>query len=248
MLKQAVTTLARRMGYTIIPNWQLSTYEIVNDLKRRFALFKIDLVIDVGANSGQYRDLLRERVGYTGPIASFEPIPELARKIAERAKSDLSWDIKHMALGSTVGHAEFNIMAESQFSSLLAPRQGDGALFQDMNKVTERVTVAVSTLDTVLPALLKQHNPRGVFLKIDTQGFDLEVLRGGRHSLPLIAALQTEASVHRIYDQAPGYQEVIDFLQSNGFTISGIFPNNEGMFPRLVEFDCHFVRNDLIPH
>lgn len=246
MVKYAIARLIHRMGYTVIPNWQLSTFPIVADLRRRLAFFDIDLVVDVGANAGQYRDLLRNQVGYAGRIVSFEPTPFLARELAIRASKDPLWTVVNQALGASVGSAEFNIMADTQFSSFFAPRHDDVALFTALNRVAETVAVEVSTLDLVLPPLLQQHAPRGVFLKLDTQGYDLEVLRGATSVLSRVAALQTEAAVRRIYDAAPGYQETLRFLEDRGFVLSGILPNNEGHFPLLVEFDCHLIRADLI--
>lgn len=246
MLKQALASFTRRLGYTIIPNWQLSSFEAVNDLKRRFESFEIDLVLDVGANEGQYRDLLRERVGYSGRIISFEPVPELANKLAERAKIDSLWNVNNIALGSVVGSADFNITAGSQFSSLLSPRQDDARMFSGQNRVIDRISVEISTLDALLDSIISKHQPKGVFLKMDTQGFEIEVLKGAAQALRFIAAIQAEVSVHRIYDGAPDYKDVIEFLQLNGFAISGVLPANEGHFPRLIDFDCQFVRNDML--
>jgi FkbM family methyltransferase len=249
ILKQSIANLARKLGYTIIPTWQLSEFAAVEDLRRRFATFEIDLVLDVGANEGQYRDLLRQRVGYTGQIVSFEPIPHLARSLADRAVADPRWTVFNQALGAEVGTVNFNVMADFQFSSFLIPRHDDVSLFTGANKVTERILVEVSTLDAILPPLLERHSPRGIFLKLDTQGYDLEVLKGGTtFSLPQIVALQTEASVRPIYDRAPGYQETLSFLDDHGFVMSGIFPNNAGHFPLLVEFDCHMVQAARLPN
>lgn len=246
MMKQRIADLVRRLGYTIVPTWQMSTVAIVQDLRRRFEFLDIDLVLDVGANAGQYRDLLRDRVGYAGRIVSFEPVPHLARDLADRAAGDPHWTVRNQALGAASGSAEFNVMAHTEFSSFLEPRHDDIALFETMNRVVDQVPVDVSTLDAALPPLLDQHKPRGVFLKLDTQGYDLKVLEGGASTLREISAVQTEASVRRIYDGAPGYQEVVRFLEGHGFVMSGMFPNNDGSFPVLVEFDCQLIRGDLV--
>lgn len=245
MLKRYVTRMAERLGYRIIPVWQLATYAAVEDLRRRLDFLKIDLVIDVGANEGQFRDMLRNLVGYQGRIVSFEPVPHLAAGLARRAEADPNWEVRHMALGAVAGKALFNIMEHTQFSSFLQPNNEDIRLFSETNKVAEQVSVQVETFEQILPELLKAKPAERVFLKLDTQGFDLEVLKGSAGALAGIAGVQTEASVRQIYNNAPEYQEVIRFLEERGFVMSGIVPNNEGQFPLLVEFDCQLIRADL---
>jgi FkbM family methyltransferase len=244
MLKTLIAAAAERLGYTIIPNWQLGSYSAAENLRKLFALLSIGLVIDVGANAGQFRDLLRTQVGYRGRIASFEPNLELARSLQARAKADPSWEVMGTALGSAAGEAEFNIMADNQFSSFLAPRHDEVARFKDMNVVREQARVQIVTLDSVMPELTERHASRGVFLKLDTQGYDLEVLKGASASLPRIAALQTEAALRPIYAGAPSDRAVIDYAAAHGFVVSGFFPSNAGHFPELIDYDCQMVRRD----
>jgi hypothetical protein len=59
-------------------------------------------------------------------------------------------------------------------------------------------------------------------LKIDTQGYDLEVLKGAENTLQSIRALQLEASVRPIYEGMPGFREVLDYLMSRGFALSAM--------------------------
>jgi FkbM family methyltransferase len=245
MLKDFVAGVAERLGYKIIPLWRLESFAAVEDLRRRLDFLKVDLVLDVGANAGQFRDMLRGPVGYRGRIVSFEPVPELAEGLAARAAGDKLWRVHHLALGAAAGEASFNVMEHSQFSSFLQPTSADVAIFSDTNKVARQVTVRVGTLDDVLPELLREAPAARIFLKLDTQGFDLEVLKGAEGVLGGIAAVQIEASVRRIYEGAPAYQQVISYLEERGFVMSAIVPNNAGQFPLLVEFDCQLIRADL---
>lgn len=246
-IKAAVSAAARRLGYTVIPTWQLDGFQGIENLRRLFQLLSIDLVIDVGANEGQFRDGLRGQAGYAGRIVSFEPVPRLARALRARAAADPLWIVEDRALGAAAGTAEFHVAEDTQFSSLLKPRADQIAVHQAKSEIRETVDVEVATLNDVLPALVARHAPRGVFLKIDTQGFDVEVLKGGAASLHLVSALQTEAAVRPLYEGAPGYREVIDLAAAGGFVISGFFANNEGSFPELIEFDCQMIRRDLVP-
>ena len=119
MLKRLVSTAAGRLGYTIVPNWQLETFTNVRHMRRLFDLLTIDLVIDVGANAGQFRDLVRDQVGYAGRILSFEPVPHLAKALALRAEADPLWTVEPRALGATPGSSNFNIMADTQVQLVL---------------------------------------------------------------------------------------------------------------------------------
>jgi hypothetical protein len=106
--------------------------------------------------------------------------------------------------------------------------------------------VAVRTLDGVLPALQDRIGFKRPYLKIDTQGFDIEVLRGAADSLPAMRALQTEASVRRIYKGMPGFTEIIHYLDERGFDITGLYPISRDKSLRLVEFDCVMINRAAI--
>src|SRR5262249_10260519 len=142
---------------------------------------------------------------------------------------------------------KFNIMAITEFSSFLSPSHSGVGMFKGGNEVEESVEVEVNTLDRVLPALEKQLGVNQIYLKLDTQGYDLEVAKGAGASLPGIRGLQTEASVVPIYEGMPDYSSAIRTFESHGFVLSGIFPNNPSHFPRLIEFDCYMINRSYLP-
>lgn len=246
-LHRAVRQLAHRLGYELIPRWRLSTRAQSDYLQRLFALCGVRLVVDVGANEGQYHDFLRQHVGFDGLILSIEPQPELAARLRRRAAAqDPRWRIVECALGAAPGRATLNLMQSSAFSSLLVPEHGELGLFRESNRVCGTVDVEVRTLQA-LSAEFTGGSGRDVYLKLDTQGFDLEVLRGAGEALRRVAAAQFEGSFKRLYAGAPGYLEVLDFLRGDGFEISAIHPNNEGHFPLLIEQDFHVIHRELLP-
>jgi hypothetical protein len=112
----------------------------------------------------------------------------------------------------------------------------------DTVRATE--TVEVRRLDDLFDDLVDGLVPGrpNVFLKIDTQGWDLEVLRGAASTLPRIAALQTEVSVQQIYEAMPTVQDALEYLDQLGFAVSGLFPVTLDQQLRVVEFDCIAVR------
>jgi FkbM family methyltransferase len=237
----------RALGFVAIPGRVVDRYPAAAFLQRLFALLEIDCVLDVGANLGQYRDFLRNEVGFTGQIISFEPILSHVEVLNKRAELDAKWSICGFALGKAPGRASFNIMKETQFSSFREPDHSNTPMFSRQNVVEQRVDVEVKTLDQVLPEIETRTGLfHGIYLKMDTQGFDLEVIGGATDALLRIKALQTEVSVKSIYADTPGYEQTIRELRSRKFELSGIFPNNPSHFPQLIEFDCYMIRSKAL--
>src|SRR5262249_10277780 len=159
---------------------------------------------------------LRDRVLYDGLIVSFEPVSRHAEFLRERARSDRNWHIEGYALGSSEGSLPIKVMVSDQFSSFLEPDNSRIQDYDGLNVPDHVETVAVHTLDAVLPGLRERLGFARPYLKLDTQGFDLEVLRGAGRSLAGVPALQTEASVIGIYKGMPGYMESIRDLDRLG--------------------------------
>jgi FkbM family methyltransferase len=215
-------------------------------LRRLLAHLDVDCVFDVGANTGQYADMLRRKAHYEGRIISFEPLPEAAAAVLRRAKRDPLWTIEEIALADTAGTRVFNVMASSEFSSLSEPKADDVGRLAHLNRPVRRIMVEAETLATALPRLQAQYGFKRPFLKMDTQGFDPAVLRGAGDVLSRFVGFQSELSVRRIYEQAADFRDALTFYQSLGFDISAFVPNNGGHFPALIEIDCIMVRRDLM--
>ena len=205
ILKDSVLKVSRSFGYDIVPLREMKERDFALHLRELLARLDIDCVLDVGANAGQYHDFLRDRVLYDGTIVSFEPLSRHVEALRERSRSDGKWHIEGCALGSSEGSLQINVMVSDQFSSFLEPDHDRVGDYAGLNVADHTETVAVRTLDGVLPALQERLGFQRPYLKIDTQGFDIEVLRGAAGSLPAMRALQTEASVRRIYKGMPGY-------------------------------------------
>ena len=137
-----------------------------------FTRFGVDCVFDVGANRGQYATMLREHVGYRGPIVSYEPIPELADELRAVSAGDPDWHIEGLALDREGGPAVFHVMADTQFSSLHAPAADQPDIFAAGNSIARDVTVMRATLAAELPKWRERLGFARPFLKMDTQGND----------------------------------------------------------------------------
>lgn len=245
IVKDSVLRVSRSFGYDIVPLREMKERDFALHLRDLLTRLEIDCVLDVGANVGQYHDFLREKVLYEGPIVSFEPVSHHVAVLRERAHHDPDWHIEPYALGAEVGSLSINIMVSDQFSSFLEPDNSRVRAFDGLNVPCRIETVAVRTVDTVLPALRERLGFRRPYLKLDTQGFDIEVLQGAQQSLPGVPALQSEASVIGIYKGMPGYMDTIRYLGDCGFDITGLYPVSRDSSLRLIEFDCVMINRSV---
>ena len=245
VIKQSALAISRSFGYDIMPLREVKERDFAIHLGQLFRTLDIDCVLDVGANTGQYRDFLRERALFQGRVVSFEPVTHNARILLDRAANDSRWSIESYALGSKHGPASLNVSMESQFSSFLEPASSTRATsFAGLMEAGHTENVIVETLDDVFPSLQQRLGFRNPYLKIDTQGYDLEVLRGAARSLRQIKALQIEASIIPIYKGMPNYVESIEFLNRLGFSITGLYPISRDEKLRLIEFDCVMINEE----
>ncbi len=217
-----------------------------NHLKKLIRHYEIDCVFDVGANVGQYAQMLRSKAKYKGLIISFEPSPEAAAKLRELSKNDPLWVIKELALSDTNGELTFHIMRNSQFSSLSEPRHDEVALFETENSVTDSIQVDAETLDSAYPKLKEKYQFSRPFLKMDTQGFDVTIVKNAQKVIGNFIGLQSELAIKKIYQDSTDFREAISLYEDSGFSLNAFLPNNAGHFPKMIEIDCVMVRSDLL--
>ncbi|HSI00113.1 MAG TPA: FkbM family methyltransferase [Reyranella sp.] len=241
IVRDSVLKVSRSLGYDIVPLREMKERDFALHLGELLARLEIDCVLDVGANVGQYHDFLRSRVLFEGTIVSFEPVRRHVCALRERARTDPDWHIEPYALGARGETLSINIMVSDPFSSFLQPDNSRVRELDALNLPCRTETVTVKTLDSVLPALREQLGIRRPYLKLDTQGFDIEVMEGARDCLPTIPALQSEASVLGIYKGMPGYMDTIHYLGERGFDITGLYPASRDRSLRLIEFDCVMI-------
>lgn len=244
-LKDWIRNTSRALGYDILPLRDMKDRDFSIHLGELFRFLDIDCVLDVGANTGQYRDFLRDKVGYRGLIVSVEPVRRNIEILQIRSRDDSRWHVLGHALGRNDATMPIHVMKSDQFSSFLAPDNSAVPSFDHLNVPAHVETVPVHRLDDVLRNLREQFDFRRTYLKLDTQGFDLEVLAGGEASLPGIAGLQTEASIISIYQGMPDYVQTIRVLNEHGFDISGLYPISRDPSLRLIEFDCVMINRNL---
>lgn len=212
-----------------------------NYLAGLFEKAGVNCVIDVGAHFGEYGLFLRA-IGYTGLIVSVEPVEASWERLCRVAEADGNWVVHHMALGSADGYSELNLTAGSDFASFLGPNEYARTEFPSSSKVVGQEMVSVRRLDSIFVECTRGVvNPR-VYLKLDTQGYDLEVLKGADGCLNRIVALQSEVSVKPIYQSQPSLADALSHLERIGFEVGGLYPVTRDREGRVVEFDCVALR------
>ena len=234
--------LIYRDGTAIVPAQVAPEWAERQFLRRLLHRLRVDCVIDVGANVGQYANILR-LIGFQGTILSFEPSPQIFAKLASSSAHDERWHVFDYALGAEAGTIEFNIMQESEFSSVRQPSSRDTAQFESYNQVVERIDVAIERLDKVLPRLRSTYGFERPFLKTDTQGFDIEVLRGAAGIHCELSGIECELAIKHLYEDVKPWTEAIEEYIAAGFELAGIFD----VHPRksfFIECNCYFVRPD----
>lgn len=211
-----------------------------------FAKLAPDCVFDVGANAGQYAQRLRDS-GFSGTIFSFEPNPRAFTSLQEAASGDPHWHCYPIALGAKKARLNFNVMAHDVLSSFNTLKNEASVAFIGGREVMETISVEVDTLNKVLPNLQAEHGFANPFLKIDTQGHDLEVLRGGSDVLQLFSGLVGEVSILPLYEESRPIGESLAAFRAAGFHVVALFNvHPEARLRQMVEGNCYCIREDLI--
>jgi FkbM family methyltransferase len=169
----------------------------------------VDLVLDVGANLGQYARGLRGH-GYKGRIHSFEPIKVVYEKLAASAAGDALWDVSNRAVGAAPGRADINVSDYTVYSSM-RPTTELGTSFSRHAGVVRTESVEVVTLDSY-----DVGTAQAVFLKIDTQGYEREVLAGAGDLLKRCVGLQLELPIEHLYKDVWSFNEALAYVDNLG--------------------------------
>jgi FkbM family methyltransferase len=198
------------------------------------------VVLDVGANIGQYARELRLH-GWDKKIISFEPISEAYEVLKSRAQYDKNWHIyEKCAIGKKDGITKLQISQNLVSSSILKISETHINAAPE-SKVIRTESVPVQTLDRCLSNCIS--NADMLAIKIDVQGLELDVLNGARQILLQTKVLQVELSLAPLYNGQSDWREVIDHIVGAGFKLHAIFEgfvdDNTGT---TLQIDALFVK------
>ena len=216
--------------------WRALGLGVAATMEHAAALGRHDFatVIDVGANKGQFAAFAM-RTWPRAQLVCFEPLPgpraTLARVTGDRAK------LFDCALGAGDGHADIHVASRDDSSSMLEMND----LQKDLYGMTEagalrvpvrRLDACLETLDWKAPALLK----------IDVQGFELQVLSGAATTLARIDAAYIELSFVELYKGQALADDVLAVTRAHGLALAGVFNQTEGPGGAPIQADFLFMR------
>jgi FkbM family methyltransferase len=219
LLDDFVRTFLERRGYILLRG-QVQDKSALARRKSLIVSNDIDLVIDVGANTGQYGRGLR-RLGYTGRIVSLEPMTQVFFALQDEADKDSNWTAINMGLGDQPGKLKLHISENSISSSLLEMMPTHEHYAPKSIYVREEI-IEVSTLNILFSEVRGTANK--IWLKLDVQGFEDRVLNGATTALASIDFVQTELSLIPLYDSQMTYLPLCALLDRLGFDLIGLEP------------------------
>lgn len=227
----------RKRGYDLV-RYEPNTHALARRA-RLLRAYEIGVVLDVGANIGQYGMQLRD-IGYTGGIVSFEPVRAAYRQLSEVARTDRSWTAINCALGDFDGRTKINVAGNSQSSSVFSMLPAH-LKSEPASRYFGSEEIEVRRLDSGFHDLCSDND--NVLLKIDTQGFEKRVLEGAETSLRAIRTIQLEMSLVPLYEGEALFDEMYRLLQDKGFEIVSIETNfADKQSGQLLQFDGIFHR------
>ena len=178
---------------------------------------RVDTVLDVGANRGQFASRIRA-AGWRGRTVSFEPVADLHRRLVAAAAGDPKWIIAdRVALGAQPGRSALNIASNDGLSSSFLEAKDTGRLYGTSFEYTGREEVGVVTLDTWAAS---RQSDGIVALKLDVQGYELHVLQGAEEILKRARVVMLEAPLLQTYSGAASFAALHSFMAAAGFRLA----------------------------
>ena len=211
---------------------------------KMLTIHEIDLILDIGANTGQWAGSIFEG-GYEGRIVSFEPLSSAHAALLERSRSNGRWTVaERRAIGAEDREIEINIAGNSESSSIL-PMLSAHTDAAPRAKYTGSEKVKMLKLDTVAPGYLG--NAKAPFIKLDVQGYEREVLRGGGTVMPQIRGMQLESSLIPLYQGELLFRETLETMRGLGFSLWRVSPGFwDYRTGRTLQVNCVFFREKSI--
>lgn len=203
---------------------------------------EINLVLDVGANIGQFAGTLRQS-GYPNRIISFEPQLAAYQQLLRNSASDPHWTVApRMAIGDIDGEISLNI-SENSVSSSITDMLDAHLEAAPGSRYIGRENVPIFRLDTLAQSLIPFSTR--TFLKIDTQGYESQVLAGASRLMPSLCGLQLELSLVPLYSGTGLFIETIQSLKMMGFELYGLYDAfSHPETGRMLQVDGVFFRSD----
>ena len=239
MLKSIAKSAARHLGFDI-RRFDPSNSSAAQ-LAAALSWHGVNLIFDIGANVGQYGKELRSHVGYKGRIISFEPMKLAHTKLQRVASADPLWEVSdRSAIGAQTGVVRINISNNSVSSSIL-PMLESHVSAAPQSSYQSYEDVPLIQFDSISQRFFEGGTV--AFLKIDTQGYESQVLEGAEKTVDRVVGIQLELSLIPLYEGQLLMPELISKVEKWGFDLWGIFPTfAHPRSGRMLQVDAIFFR------
>ena len=215
-------------------------YENAFDLIKTINSHKIDLIIDIGASTGKYAEMLR-RFGYSNYIFSIEPVTESFKRLNINSSSDKKWIAKQFIISNEKKNKiKINVSKDFDNSSIynvtdLHVKNYNGAKFLYTEEIESK------TLENLIKYDIEKKN--NMMLKIDTQGSEGDILKSGSELLDQFKLIQVELSIQKLYTNQNMWIDIIEYLREKNFDVWNIIPGYKQRDKgQLYQFDAIFYK------
>ncbi|WP_298353794.1 FkbM family methyltransferase [Runella sp.] len=203
--------------------------------------YSIKTVVDVGANEGQFALKLMNKNQYKGKIISFEPVSSSFQQLLKNSQQSNNWEVVQSAVGDSTGQVPINI-SQNSVSSSLRKVNAHTIEAEAGTAIVNTEMVSINTLDNLLKAHPWQND---LWLKVDVQGFEREVLQGAAKILKQARVVQIELAVIPSYEQSPYLEEIITTMRNSGFMLYSIMNGFRNYKTgQMYEMEGFFVRDN----
>lgn len=240
MSRHAIKQVLRRLGFDLRRYDPSATY--ISRRAQQMQAHGIDLVIDVGGHAGEFASSLRHE-GYRGSILSFEPQVELFSRLREAAKDDSLWECRNQAVGASRASITLQLSGNDGFSSSLREMSPLHQEAEPESRFVASEEVEVITLDEAIGDLVRDHE--STMLKVDTQGYEAEVVAGAESVLGSCGLVELELVLAELYEGQAQYGELVELMGSKGFVLNDVEAGfRDPRSSQLLQIDGLFLRNN----
>jgi FkbM family methyltransferase len=201
-----------------------------------------ELVFDIGANAGEFAEETRD-AGFNGKIVSVEPLSTAHELLEVSAQHDSKWIIHpRCAIGDFNGEIEINI-SENSVSSSVLPMLDSHSDAAEGSAYIGSEKVPIVRLDDLFKEYVSTKAVNSFFIKIDTQGFEWQVLDGAPEALKNAHGILCELSLAPLYEGQKLWRDIIDRLESEGFILWAVLKGfTDYRNGRSLQVDAVFLR------
>jgi FkbM family methyltransferase len=197
------------------------------------------VILDVGGGTATTASLFSKAFP-KHKLYIFEPIPTNFKEIEQSKYRTEKWQLVNKAVGSKIGETEMHIANRITASSLLDlnPEKVEG-LYADVLREKSTLSIQITTIEHEIPK-----NVPVDILKMDVQGYEMEVLKGCGAVLNNIKLIVLEINNHDGFKEAPTYFEIDEFMRNNNFELYDLLPNYREA-GKLLDWDAIYVNKTL---